>query len=289
MSVKSTYQSNCRSLRSTSSAKHGGPLMASGQSMSVLASGLSHRTAPVALLERVSVTGDAPRQAAARRAAGRLRGRGHGRLDLQPGRGLRRGRPVPRRRHAVTEPAQRSTRACPWTSSRRTSTCTTRTRPSSTCSRWCAAWTRWSWARARSSARSATALKLAQEAGHGRRHAERAGPAGAAGRQARAHRDRHRPGRAPRWSARASRSPGEPRPARGQRALVVGAGSMSSLAAATLARAGVTDIVVANRTYERGVRLARDGRRPGGGVRRPSPASWPRPTSSSPAPARAVT
>ncbi|HEX4813774.1 MAG TPA: glutamyl-tRNA reductase [Nonomuraea sp.] len=44
----------------------------------------------------------------------------------------------------------------------------------------------------------------------------------------------------------------------GQRALVVGAGSMSSLAAATLARAGVTDIVVANRTYERGARLARN-------------------------------
>ncbi|NBE91639.1 glutamyl-tRNA reductase [Nonomuraea sp. KC401] len=42
----------------------------------------------------------------------------------------------------------------------------------------------------------------------------------------------------------------------GRRALVVGAGSMSSLAATTLAKAGVTDIVVANRTYERGVRLA---------------------------------
>ncbi|MBE1589435.1 glutamyl-tRNA reductase [Nonomuraea angiospora] len=42
----------------------------------------------------------------------------------------------------------------------------------------------------------------------------------------------------------------------GRRALVVGAGSMSSLAAVTLARAGVTDIVVANRTYERGARLA---------------------------------
>ncbi|WP_113701147.1 glutamyl-tRNA reductase [Nonomuraea lactucae] len=42
----------------------------------------------------------------------------------------------------------------------------------------------------------------------------------------------------------------------GRRALVVGAGSMSSLAAATLSRAGVTDIVVANRTFERGARLA---------------------------------
>jgi glutamyl-tRNA reductase len=43
--------------------------------------------------------------------------------------------------------------------------------------------------------------------------------------------------------------------ARGKKALVVGAGSMSSLAAATLARAGVAEIVVANRTAERAERL----------------------------------
>ncbi|PZG55810.1 glutamyl-tRNA reductase [Spongiactinospora gelatinilytica] len=45
-------------------------------------------------------------------------------------------------------------------------------------------------------------------------------------------------------------------PIQGKRALVVGAGSMSALSAATLARAGVTGIVIANRTYERAVRLA---------------------------------
>ncbi|WP_455352292.1 glutamyl-tRNA reductase [Streptomyces sp. SYSU K217416] len=44
--------------------------------------------------------------------------------------------------------------------------------------------------------------------------------------------------------------------ARGKRALVIGAGSMSSLAAATLARAGVAEVVVANRTPERAERLA---------------------------------
>ncbi|MDT0309639.1 glutamyl-tRNA reductase [Streptomyces sp. DSM 44917] len=51
----------------------------------------------------------------------------------------------------------------------------------------------------------------------------------------------------------------------GRRALVVGAGSMSSLAAATLARAGVAELVIVNRTVERAHRLvaalARDGLR----------------------------
>lgn len=42
----------------------------------------------------------------------------------------------------------------------------------------------------------------------------------------------------------------------GRQALVVGAGSMSALAASTLARAGVEDIVVANRTLAHGERLA---------------------------------
>lgn len=43
--------------------------------------------------------------------------------------------------------------------------------------------------------------------------------------------------------------------AQGKRALVIGAGSMSSLAAATLARTGVSEIVVANRTRARAERL----------------------------------
>ncbi|WP_329175847.1 glutamyl-tRNA reductase [Streptomyces sp. NBC_01477] len=46
-------------------------------------------------------------------------------------------------------------------------------------------------------------------------------------------------------------------PLAGKRALVVGAGSMSSLAAATLARAGVDRLTIANRTTDRAVRLAR--------------------------------
>ncbi|MGA5127425.1 glutamyl-tRNA reductase [Streptomyces pseudogriseolus] len=45
--------------------------------------------------------------------------------------------------------------------------------------------------------------------------------------------------------------------ARGKKALVIGAGSMSSLSAATLARAGVSEVVVANRTPDRAERLVR--------------------------------
>ncbi|MEU4352849.1 glutamyl-tRNA reductase [Streptomyces sp. NPDC023838] len=44
--------------------------------------------------------------------------------------------------------------------------------------------------------------------------------------------------------------------AKDKRALVIGAGSMSSLAAATLARAGVREVIVANRTSARAERLA---------------------------------
>ncbi|GII53636.1 glutamyl-tRNA reductase [Planotetraspora thailandica] len=45
-------------------------------------------------------------------------------------------------------------------------------------------------------------------------------------------------------------------PVAGKRALVVGAGSMSALSAATLSRAGAGEIVIANRTHARAVRLA---------------------------------
>ncbi|MFF1836105.1 glutamyl-tRNA reductase [Streptomyces sp. NPDC058231] len=52
--------------------------------------------------------------------------------------------------------------------------------------------------------------------------------------------------------------------AKGKRALVIGAGSMSSLSAATLARAGVAEVVVANRTRARAERLVEILNQPGG-------------------------
>jgi glutamyl-tRNA reductase len=51
-------------------------------------------------------------------------------------------------------------------------------------------------------------------------------------------------------------------PLEGRRALVVGAGSMSALAVATLARGGIGEVVIANRTFGRGVHLARSAEVP---------------------------
>jgi len=60
--------------------------------------------------------------------------------------------------------------------------------------------------------------------------------------------------------------------AHGKRALVIGAGSMSSLAATTLVRAGVGELAVANRTVERAERLVQLLTEPGRWPRRARPA-----------------
>ena len=109
------------------------------------------------------------------------------------------------------------------------------------------------------------ALQSRREQRHAGPAAVRAGHARAAHRQARARRDRHRPGRARAWSAvglaaAAGRLRGLDAPAGGPDAallaglnvLVVGAGSMSSLAVATAARLGAAGIVVANRSQRAG-------------------------------------
>ena len=84
-------------------------------------------------------------------------------------------------------------------------------------------------------------------------------------------------------------------PLAGRRALVIGAGSMGALAAATLLRAGVAELTVANRTPDRAERLAaqlrRRGRAPAGPGRRAgrrSPTSWSARTWWSAAPARSA-
>ena len=142
-----------------------------------------------------------------------------------------------------------------------------------------------------------SAIKLAAEHGTAGPGARRARPARAAHRQAGQDRDRDRPGRRQpaERRGRARRRPASARCARGEDplagrdVLVVGAGSMSALAAATAARSGAASIAVANRTRAHAERLAASvstatttGHRAG----RTCPPPWPRRTSSSPAPAR---
>jgi glutamyl-tRNA reductase len=64
------------------------------------------------------------------------------------------------------------------------------------------------------------------------------------------------PGAAVPLTAGAPFAPGAPGPLHGRNVLVVGAGSMSALAVATAARLGAAGIVVANRTKDRAERLA---------------------------------
>ena len=67
--------------------------------MSLLAVGVSHQTAPVALLEQFAMGPDDRVKALHELVGERPRQRGAGARDVQPDRGLRRGREVPRRRH----------------------------------------------------------------------------------------------------------------------------------------------------------------------------------------------
>ena len=151
------------------------------------------------------------------------------------------------------------------------------------------AWTRWPSASSRSSARCATALRVAQDAGSaGRSLGALLQRALRVGKRAHSETDSTGPGRR---SSRpgSSAPPASLGPLAGAQVLVVGAGTMSGLAVATLQRAGVARLAVANRTPERAERLAGRGR----GARRrrcrSCPRPWPRPTSSSPAPGRSAT
>ena len=168
----------------------------------------------------------------------RARHRGDGHRDLQPGRDLRRGRPVPRLGRGAVDAPGRARRAARPRRCCRTSTSTTTTARSRTSSRSPPGWTRWRWARARSSARPATRCGCGQELGT-------VGPALnvlfqqalRVGKRSRAETDIDRV--APtlvgaaltevlRRSTRSGRT----------RVLVVGAGAMAGLATATVSRLG---------------------------------------------------
>ena len=105
-----------------------------GAGMSLLAVGISHQTAPVALLEQFAMAADDRVKALHELVDERPRQRGPGAGDLQPDRGLRRGRDASTAASPTSagswpaRPARRSR------SSPRTSPSTTRTRPSRTCS-----------------------------------------------------------------------------------------------------------------------------------------------------------
>ena len=133
--------------------------------MSVLVVGISHHSAPVALLERLALDADGVAQADRRRRRLRARHRGDRARDLQPGRDLRRGRPLPRQRRGPLPAARRARRRSRPRRCCRTSTSTTTTARSRTCSRSPPGSTRWSSARARSSARPARRSRLGQEHG----------------------------------------------------------------------------------------------------------------------------
>ncbi len=92
----------------------GRPTTRGGTRMSILVVGVSHSSAPVSLLERLALDHDGVVQARRRRGRQRARHRGHGRGDLQPHRGLRRRRPLPRKRRgdlpAAGRPGRRARR-----------------------------------------------------------------------------------------------------------------------------------------------------------------------------------
>ena len=225
--------------------------------MSVLVVGLSHRTAPVSVLElaaiprrrdlaRPSTSCTAPRRSA--RSCCCRRATGSRCTPTPPG---------------STRPSPRSPRCSPGTPASRspncptTSTSTSPRRPPSTCSRSPPGSTRW-WSASRRSSDScgrptAPASKrgsvgsvlhdLAQTALRVGKRVHIPRPAST------------RP--APRsWLWPSTR----PRPCSarwpGVAPSIVGAGSMGALSGATLRRRGLDDIVVANRTPERGERLA---------------------------------
>ena len=245
--------------------------------MSVLVVGLSHRSAPVELLERAAVGADEIPKLLDEMLQRQPRHRGDDAVDLQPHRGLRGRRRLPRRprrRLRRARPARRAAAARAHRAPLRALRGLGRAAPVRRRRRAGLDGDR----RGADPRPAARRLRRRGRRGHGRAHAARAVAAGAAGRQAGARPHRHRRrGRLGRLGGAGRRR--RTRSARPRRACgpsIVGAGAMGALAAAHLRRAGVAEIVVLNRVRRAGAAARREHR--GAPAPRPAPPRsrrWP--------------
>ena len=251
---------------------------------SILVVGLSHRSAPVALLERTAVTADELVKLLHDVHADHQRHRCHRRLDVQPHRGLRRRGQVPRRGVRRYPSCCRGIPGCPLDELSRHLYVHYEERAVQHIFSVACGLDSMVVGEGQILGQLRPALKLAQANDTvGRTLNEVVQQALRVGKRARNETGIDRAG-ASLVSVGLSRAGS----LEGRRALVVGAGSMSALAVATLARAGRRR----GRHRQPHLRAGRApgpfGRGPGARdrARRPAAARWPRPTSSSPAPAR---
>ena len=255
--------------------------------MTLLVLGISHRSAPLRVLDQLGLTEDEADRPG--RGPGRLGGGLRGdraatcnRVEVYAD--VTRFHPALSRRH---RPARRSATGADRGPSSSTATCISTPRPSRTCSASRPVWTRWSSVRRRSSGRSGPAWCADRS---------RAPPAASSTRVVQ---------RALRVGKRVHAETGIDRSGASvvsvaldlaatvlgdladRRVLVVGAGSMGALSVATLAARGGASIVVANRTRDAAARGRRHpGRRAAIELDRPADGAWARSDLSVCAPAR---
>ena len=244
--------------------------------MTVLVVGMSHRTAPVS---RARAVARRRRRRCARRwtsCTAATRQRGAGAVHLQPDRGLRRRRPLPRRRRRHQPRARPARRADRGRAVRAPRTCTTRTRRPSTCSPSPSGLDSMVVGESQILGQLRAALRARRGAGTvGRALHDLAQHALRVGKRVHAETGIDRAGASlvsvalDRAAAAARRrSPGRARARRRRR--------LDGRARRRHAAPGAasTELVVANRTRERAERLAADARRPGQCAWTTSP-SWP--------------
>ena len=242
--------------------------------VSVVVIGLNHRTVPLDLLERMTVDDARLPKALHDLCVARAPRRGRRPVDVQPHRGLRRRRAVPRRLRGRPQLPRPSWRSCRPRSSPTTSTSTTTTRPCRTCSRWPPGSTR------RSSARAEILGQVAR--GVGARRRPKAPPARSLNLLFRHALEVGKRARTETGIGRGITSVVAGRGGDGGRAarLARPGGGCWCSAPATWPRAwpspcvgaGVADVVVANRTWRTAAGAGRPRRRPGRAAVRPAAA-----------------